>query len=100
MKCKLGDMAIRIRAPADSGIPNGSIVRCARFVGDGFATGESGYTRMVRNCWEVEFRGSVRRIKGGVWVVPDDELVPLRDPGAGCTDEVEAPDSMPLERVE
>lgn len=77
MRCKKGDMAIVIRASADSAIPRDSIVRCIQFY-SGMAQIEGRDKFEHVSVWLVEYRGQEQ--EGGYsFNVRDEDLRPIRD---------------------
>ena len=81
LRCRPGDLAVVVRAPADAYIPAGAIVRCIRFLPGPFLLGGKVSSRWVSGVWEVGYQGRTGFGK------PDAELRPIRDPGDDVTDE-------------
>ena len=77
MNCKPGDLAIVIRASADSAVPKYSIVRCVEFY-SGLAEIEGQAKLEHISAWLVEYRGQEQ--EGGYsFNVKDENLHPIRD---------------------
>jgi len=80
MRCKPGDLAVRIKAEAGSGIPIGSIVEIiGRSEDVWLIPQQGGLGRWGTNLWDVRFKGSNIGPKGLAWAIPDSDLRPIRD---------------------
>jgi len=79
MNCKPGDIAIRVRAYADSYIPVGTLVRCISLI-PGMAIMEGVTSNSTAtDVWDVEWNGK-RKAKDGILLgIPDAHLRPIRD---------------------
>ena len=78
MNCKPGDLAIRVRAPADAQIPVGAIVEVVRFFPDQSLIFESGRIVDGLDLWSVVYRGQKIGAMGLAFGIPDNELRPIR----------------------
>lgn len=80
MRCKPGDLAVRVFARPDSRIRVGAIVRV---VGKSKAATYGGrnslYSARGAKLWDVEYQGTLFNSEtGNLWGIPDHELRPLR----------------------
>ena len=85
MRCKPGDLAVRVRNSNDSkNIVVGAIVRCIEFLGESsaFRSGQK-----FGDVWAVDFKGRTFGPKGYRLGVPDRDLQPIRDTGDDARDE-------------
>ena len=77
MRCKKGDLAVRIKQHTNSAVPMGAVVRCVEYF--------SGYARMQDrtrkwcDVWLVEYQGKTIDFDGFGWNAPDEHLMPIRD---------------------
>jgi hypothetical protein len=79
MRCKVGDLAIRVSAVNGAEIPIGAIVEVKRFMGMR-APMAGGRRTNAKPCWAVAFRGLDYDPNDWCsWVVPDEDLRPIRD---------------------
>ena len=88
LRCKEGELAIRVTGSPAAHIPVGAIVRCVRFIGSGCSrVGDSSEWVQHSDLWRVEFRGSTRDPMDHMnLAVPDSHLRPL--PGGEGEDEM------------
>lgn len=86
MNCKQGDLAIVVRS--STGI-EGKIVRCVRFLGEK-AWMEPGGRIEICDTWQID---QVLQGWDGDFAsaMPDDQLLPIRDPGDDAKDEMLRP---------
>lgn len=84
MRCKVGDLAVRIKKFDDDEIPVGAIVRCVEYyVGPVSKRGNFAHFA----GWLVEYKGSLTHADGAAWAALDEHLQPIRNPGEYARDE-------------
>jgi hypothetical protein len=89
MRCKVGDLAIRIKAFDDSFVKAGSLVRCLRL--NNFTVmlhgSQSSLPTEANNTWDVEWNGRLVDDNGWRMAIPDEHLQPIGNPGEDARDE-------------
>lgn len=87
MRCKVGDLAVRIKAFEDSVIPVGAVLRCISYEARSHILfGSRGITSPVDGSWSVDWNGKTGRA-GFDFGVPDEHLQPIGNPGDDARDE-------------
>lgn len=83
MRCKAGDLAIRVDGSDGAFVPKGAIVEVLEFFGEMSVVSPFLETRRVQNGWIVRYNGQTTGFTGNRLGIPDLELQPTRDqPGA------------------